>query len=464
MKKEFMKRVMAAGMVAAMALTTVACGGSADNSASTDKAEAPAEDAAPATEAAAAEDDGSYDECTLTISWWGGDSRHTATQAAVDAFMKAYPGITVETTYSAWDGWEEKMATAFAAGTAQDVNQINWNWITQYDSDGTTFLNLNDYASVIDLSQVDEKYLSMCEASDGSLAGLPISMTGRIFYWDKTTFDEVGCEIPTTLAALKDCGEKFKAYGDDYYPLALGEYDRMILMVYYLESVYGTDWVTGDTLNYTKDQIVEGLEFIQSLEDAHVIPSIATIAGDGAASLDQNQNWIDGHYAGIFEWDSSASKFQKAVVESTNKPNQEFVIGDFIKFGNYNGGFTKISMGLAVSANSAHPKEAAMLINYLLNDPEGIEICATERGIPCSAAAKTVLDEKNLGNALVKEANAKVMDHSKFPLDSKFEHNDLKANPDGVYYKVFGKLSSDDYDAAAAAKALLDGVNETLGN
>ena len=38
MKKEFMKRVMAAGMVAAMALTTVACGGSTDNSASTDKA------------------------------------------------------------------------------------------------------------------------------------------------------------------------------------------------------------------------------------------------------------------------------------------------------------------------------------------------------------------------------------------------------------------------------------------
>lgn len=31
MKKEFMKRVMAAGMVAAMALTTVACGGSTDN-------------------------------------------------------------------------------------------------------------------------------------------------------------------------------------------------------------------------------------------------------------------------------------------------------------------------------------------------------------------------------------------------------------------------------------------------
>ena len=27
--------------------------------------------------------------------------------------------------------------------------------------------------------------------------------------------------------------------GEDYYPLALGAYDKMILMVYYLESVYG---------------------------------------------------------------------------------------------------------------------------------------------------------------------------------------------------------------------------------
>ena len=56
------------------------------------------------------------------------------------------------------------------------------------------------------------------------------------------------------------------------------------------------------------------------------------------------------------------------------------------------------------------------------------------------------------------------MDHSKFPLDSKFEHNDLKANPDGVYYKVFSKLSAGDIDSAAAAKQLADGVNEVLGN
>ena len=49
-------------------------------------------------------------------------------------------------------------------------------------------------------------------------------------------------------------------------------------------------------------------------------------------------------------------------------------------------------------------------------------------------------------------------------LATKFEHNDLKANPDGVYYKVFGKFSAGETDAAKAAEDLIKGVNECLGN
>ena len=72
---------------------------------------------------------------------------------------------------------------------------------------------------------------------------VPIAMTGRLFYWNKTTFDEVGCDIPTDEASLLEAGAKFKAYNENYYPLALGEYDRIMFLVYYLESVYGKSWV-----------------------------------------------------------------------------------------------------------------------------------------------------------------------------------------------------------------------------
>ena len=105
-----------------------------------------------------------------------------------------------------------------------------------------------------------------------------------------------------------------------------------------------------------------------------------------------------------------------------------------------------------------------MLINFLLNEAEGVEISGTERGIPCSAAGLALLNEKGLGDALVKEANAKVMGYSKFPLDPKFEHNDLKANPDGVYYKVFGKLSAGNITSAEAAEELLKGIDECYSN
>ena len=53
------------------------------------------------------------------------------------------------------------------------------------------------------------------------------------------------------MAAGKTFQEKL---GDDYYPLHLGAYDRMILMVFYLESKYGKDWAdpTTSTLNYDR--------------------------------------------------------------------------------------------------------------------------------------------------------------------------------------------------------------------
>lgn len=458
--RKSMKQATALTMAVITAASLTACGGSkADAPAETKAAETKAADAAaPAGDAAASDE-----PVELTFSWWGGDTRHEATEKAIEAFMAKYPNITVTPEYGAWSGWEEKQSLNILGGNAADVMQINWNWIESYSGNGTNFADLTQYSDVLDLTQFPEASLELCKA-DGKLMAVPVALTGRLFYWNKTTFDEVGCALPTDTDSLLAAGAAFKAFDEEYYPLALGEYDRIIFMVYYLESKYNKPWVENGEIQYSAEEIQEAMDFICQLEAEHVIPTIATIQGDMADSLDKNAKWIDGKYAGIFEWDSSASKFEKAVTESTNKPGQEFVIGDFIKFGDYKGGFTKISMGLAVSATSAHPKEAAMLINFLLNEEEGIEISSTERGIPCSAAAVKVLDEKGLGNALVKEANAKVLGYCPFPLDSKFEHNDLKANPDGVYYKVFGKLSAGDIDSAKAAQDLIDGVNECLGN
>ncbi len=456
------KKLVALLMASTMALSLAACGSSnsgstaTDSTATTDTTTEAADTAK--TEEAATDTTSADGKTVITFSWWGGDSRHEATIAAVDKFMELNPDIEVKTNYGAWDGWEEKMATGFATGTGSDVTQINWNWLTSFSSDGSVFADLNQYSDIIDLTQFDQTKLDLCTVAD-KLQAIPVSMTGRILYWNKTTFDKAGIEVPTTLADLKAAGETFKtALGDEYYPLALGEYDRMIFMVSYLESVYGKNWVEDGKLQYTEAEVKEGLEFIQSLEDSHVIPSIETITGDGADSLDKNPKWMGGIYAGIFEWDSSASKFQSALNEG-----QEFVVGDYLTdLGEYQGGFTKVSLGFAISESAANKEACAKLINFLLNEEEGIKIMASERGIPLSTAALKICTDNDLLDATVAEANGKILAWTKFSLDPTFEDAKLKNNPDGTYYDAMQGLSYGDYSVDEATTTLIDGVNAVL--
>lgn len=466
MKK--MKKFLVLSLAIVMTVLLAACGGKNDNKKTSSEG---AEDNKTSTEVTEAADDSKeetaeptestsdkgYEDCEISFSWWGGDTRHEATIAAVEAFMAKYPGITVKTTYGAWDGWEDTMSTQFATGTAPDVNQINWNWITSFSSDGSAFLDLNTVSDTFDLTQFSDSSKALCTVAD-ELQAVPVSMTGRIFYWNKTTFERAGISTPTSYAELLAAGETFKTVlGDDYYPLALGEYDRMILMVYYLESIYNKPWVENNQLQYTIDEIKEGLEFIQKLEDSHVTPSIATITGDGAASLDKNPKWMNGTYAGIFEWDSSASKFASAL-----EAGQELIVGDYFKdFGSYQGGYAKVSLAMAISETCKHPKEAAMLIQFLLNEDEGTSIMKSERGIPLSAAALANCSSQGLLDAMTVEANGKVLNWVQFSLDPYFEDAALK-NSDGIYYDAMSGLSYDEYTPDQAAQILLDGINGVL--
>lgn len=221
------KKAMSLTLASAMTLSLAACGGS--NTAKETTAAAAADTTAAAESSAAGDAADSQEPVELKFSWWGGDSRHEATEKAVAAFMEKYPYITVTTEYGAWSGWEEKQALNIMGGNAADVMQINWNWIESYSGNGTNFANLEDYSDVLDLTQFPSDALELCKA-DGKLMAVPVALTGRLFYWNKTTFDEVGVALPTDEASLFAAGEAFKAYNEDYYPLALSEYDSYDLL------------------------------------------------------------------------------------------------------------------------------------------------------------------------------------------------------------------------------------------
>ena len=447
-RRDFLKVTGAVGAAGLLA----ACGGNGGAASST------ASSAAEAASVAGL----SSDPVTLTMSWWGGESRHNAYQEALKAFSAEHTTITVNPTFAAWSGWEDTMSTKFAGGVAEDVCQINWNWLYNYSGNGQTFLDLNSVTDYLDMSQWDDAKLGACNVANAQQC-VPISMTGRIFYWNMTTFNKAGItEVPSTEDDLFAAGKAFQEkLGDDYYPLHLGAYDRMILMVFYLESKYGKDWAdpTTSTLNYTADEIAEGIDFIKSLVDGHVIMPLPTYYGaNGDGATHQSNEWITGKIAGIFEWDSAASKYQDALDEE-NKPG--FTVGEEIKFGDYNGGFSKVSMGMAITKSCQHPVEAAALIDFLWNG-EGAAIMGSECGIPASTAGLAAAQAADAVKPLVLEANTKVLAFVDMPLDPYFESSKLKDTTDGVYTDVFDGFSYGDYDAEEAAEILLDGVTSVL--
>ncbi len=422
--------------------------------------------AAPAATAAAASVDSKsaseYDTCTIRFDWWGGDTRHAATQKAVDAFMKKYPGITVEVNFGAWTDWETARALEYQSGTGSDLTQINYSWISDYDADGNTFLDLNTESSIIDLTQYDSTLLKTCEDSKGQLAGIPLAVTGRTFYWNKTTFTKAGISTPTSLDELLAAGKTFKEkLGDDYYPLELGEYDRMLLVSFYLQAQTGEPIIDASgKLTVTQDQLKDGLDFIQKLEDNHVIPTLATIAGDGNVTLNENPKFIDGHYAGVFEWDSAPAKYIKNLGEG-----QELVVGGELKgLGDKATGVSdKVSMLFAITKTSEHPHEAAMLLNYLVNDEEGVTILGSERGIPSSKAAYDILDKAGKIDKTVAAAHKAVMDADPMSFSPLFDNAKLKGTS-AAYTTIFDAVSYGKQSTEEGAKALYQAYMEVCKN
>ena len=447
--------LMATGAVGAAGLLA-ACGSkpAASSTASSAASQAPA---ASADESLALSDG----PVSLSISWWGGDSRHAAYQSALEAFQAEHSNITVEPTFAAWSGWEEKMAAAFIAGNAQDVCQVNWNWLYNYSADGSKFVDLNTTSKFIDLTQWDSAAMDACYVANSQQC-VPVSMTGRIFYWNMTTFNKAGItEVPKSLDDLMAAGKAFQEkLGDDYYPMHLGAYDRMILMVFYLESKYGKDWAdpVTSTLNYTEEEIAEGLAFIKSLVDNHVMMNLKTYySANSDTATHQSNEWITGKIAGIFEWDSAASKYSSAL-DDANKDG--FTVGEEIKFGDNNGGFSKVSMGLAITKTCKCVAEAATLINFLLNEEKGASIMGSECGIPASKAGLAAAQAAGAVKDLVADANSKVMAFTTNKLDPLFENNDLKASGTGIYQEVFDSIDYGDETPESAVSALLEGMED----
>ncbi|SMX30251.1 Putative ABC transporter substrate-binding protein YesO [Pelagimonas phthalicica] len=399
---------------------------------------------------------GAAQAAELRMSWWGGNSRHEATQAALEV-CGAKHGHVIKPEFTGWSGHYEKLTTQIAGGTEADIMQVNWPWLSIYSADGTGLADLNTLSDIIDLSSWDADQIE-AGSMVGKLNGLPISTTGRLFVFNKSTYAKAGLEVPNTWDELVAAGPVFREkLGEDYYPFEAAKLDAALVMVIYGTQKTGKALIDPETneLAWTKEELTDAVSFYKTLVDNHVIIPWPDVAAAGNIKLHENPNWASGKIAGTYQWDSTYFKITGPLEEGQEVVYHGLLSQDGQKTP---GIYRKASMVFSISENSPHKEAAAQIVNCLLNEEEGVAALGSTRGVPASKAAREQLLAADAIKAVQIEAQAKVISAEGPAIHPMMEFPTVRsALEDNLELFAYGEI-----DAETAADDMIYAINEAL--
>ena len=351
------------------------------------------------------------DPVEISFSWWGNDQRHEYTIEAVSQFEELHPEITVKCNYTEWSGYQTRSNVQMISGTESDVMQINYAWIEQYSPDGTGYYDLSTLTDTLDLSGFEEYDLSF-GMKNGRLNAIPIAMNTHTVYINKSVYEDFGLDIPKTW---EDYFAAAKVMDKKAYPLSMNAKPAFFLVTAYAEQVCGKKFMENDgTLNFEPEDFKVMLEFYCRLINENVMPQVEYF---------DKKNIDSGEYAGTVAWISDGASY----CGGAESAGYEIIAADYpandgAKSGD--GWYAKPATMYAMSKNTAHPEEAAMLMDFLLNSPEAAQLQGIEKGIPLSSSARKTLDENGSLTGIQYTAFEKMEEHGELAVLSPYFEND----------------------------------------
>lgn len=395
---------------------------------------------------------------TLRLSWWGGSDVHRAYLTTIRRFEAKYPHITVKAEYTGWAGHLERLTTQIAGETAPDVMQINWNWLVLFSREGEGFYDLRRLEREIAFDQFDADSLSMGTVR-GRLNAIPASMAARLFYFNATTYEKAGLKIPSTWDELFAAGPVFRErLGSDYYPLDLNLQDVVAIARTWHIQKTGAALVdeARSRLNANLEQMIGAAGLYRRLVDEHVVPGARARASFGNVAPQEMRPWITGRYAGVHQWVSAIGKSA-----DTLAPGQRIALGAFplLPDAKDAGLLYRPAMLLAVNRGTRHPQESALLLNFLLNDPEAVRIFEVKRGAPVSKSALKVLEADGALKGLAWEGLQQIQRLPNRVRESGFfEHPRVRDGFIDTYERLgYGRL-----DVEGAGRRMFEEINAIL--
>jgi oligogalacturonide transport system substrate-binding protein len=335
----------------------------------------------------------------LRMSWWGGNDVHGALLATLRKFEARYPHIRVRGEYTGWAGHLERLTTQIAGHTAPDVMQINWNWLVLFSRDGRGFQDLRALSDRVDLTQFDADALATCTMA-GHVNALPVAMTARLLYFNRSTFAKAQLALPGSWEELFAAGPEFRRrLGESYFPLDLIFPDAVALCRAWLVQRSGLPLIDerNRRLNATQSDLRDFAGLYERLVKAHVIPTARERASYGHVEQQEMRPWIDGRYAGTYMWTSAVGKSADMLAAGQHLGLAPYPMREHARDA---GLLYRPAMTFAINARTPHRDASALLLNFLLNEPDAILAMGLKRGLPASRTAVHILRERGLVQGL----------------------------------------------------------------
>ncbi|TRO59614.1 MULTISPECIES: ABC transporter substrate-binding protein [unclassified Streptomyces] len=317
----------------------------------------------------------------LRYTWWGNPDRAARTQEAIDLFEKKFPDIVVQTSFSGYDAYKQKLATQAAGGDAPDVMQLDYRMIDQYASGGV-LLDLGKQQAV--RTEEFDRGLLATGVVDGKQYALPQARGTETVVYDTKAWESSGVEKPRKGWTWSDWADAMRALAEKTgKPGATDPGQSEDAFEVWLRGQGRSLYTKDRELGFTADDLTRWWTFTDKLRrEGAVSPAEQTTQLDGAV---ENTPLGRGKSVSDFNWDAPSSGYVALVptgVTLAPMPSGE---------DGTPGQYFKPSMFMGVAADSGHPEESARLIDFMLNDRDAAKILGATRGIPVNESIRTTL-------------------------------------------------------------------------
>lgn len=347
-----------------------------------------------------------YSGETLSIMWWGSDTRHQKTIEVIEKYEE-HTGIDIEYEYadgtSYWTVFQAKMA----GNELPDVFQMGNNWATYYD----TIEPLNSYieSGAIDTSAISDTMLATTiNNANGDVTGISNGANARCFAYNPAIFDECGVAYPTENWTWDDFAAACRTITEQTGNPAITtvEYNSILYSVvtqwkegYNFYAMDGSDFAfEGDT-----EPIAYFMNLYNDLMNEGCI-------GDWGIQNEIGQNveadWIA--YGDAAMMMLSSNQFQAlSNAASENGIELELCTLPRVYADGQSGMVVRSSQEMSIYSKSEKKDIAANFINYFINSIEANKILNCERGVSINS---DVLEALKSDSELTDAITAKVYD------------------------------------------------------